>query len=314
MIRKLDQTTHNQPDAEAPNAPAWAEYVAIDRQGMAMISGSGLSNIDEIAPSSPWEGQQHVRPACHAPSEPVASAQPRVTWGMSVVIALLFGAGLMLFPEAALARTDVTELRQLSSAEIFAMLFLMLGPFKIIGPFLKITQTSDTAIVRRTALQATAFAGTALFLAAVLGNNFLVKYDIPLPVLALSGGIILFVVALQKILQQPEHTDETTTAAPPAASMRAAMMPLAFPTIATPYGIAALIVFVSMAPDVQAVAQIGGIVLVIMLLNLIVMLTARSYQVITSVVLPVLGAILGVIQVALGLKVIVVSLRALGIF
>ena len=279
-----------------------------------MISGSGLSNRDEIAPSSPCEGQQHVRQACHAPSEPIASAQPRATWGMSVVIALLFGAGLMLFPEAAMASADVTELRQLSSAEIFAMLFLMLGPFKIIGPFLKITQTSDTAIVRRTALQATAFAGTALFLAAVLGDHFLVKYDIPLPVLALSGGIILFVVALQKILQHPEPTDKTTTAAPPAASMRAAMMPLAFPTIATPYGIAALIVFVSMAPDVQAVAQIGGIVLVIMLLNLIVMLTARSYQVITSVVLPVLGAILGVIQVALGLKVIVISLRALGIF
>jgi multiple antibiotic resistance protein len=233
---------------------------------------------------------------------------------MSVVIALSFCAGLMLCPEAALASADVTELRQLSSAEIFAMLFLMLGPFKIIGPFLKITQTSDTAIVRRTALQATAFAGTALFLAAVLGDHFLDKYDIPLPVLALTGGIILFLVALQKILQQFGPTDKTTTAAPPAASMRAAMMPLAFPTIATPYGIAALIVFVSMAPDVQAVARIGGIVLVIMLVNLLVMLTARSYQVITSVVLPVLGAILGVIQVALGLKVIVISLRALGIF
>ena len=313
MTRKLDRNTHNQPDAEAPNAPASAEYVAIGRW-MAMISGSGLSNRDEIAPSSPWEGKQHVRQACHAPSEPIASAQPRATWGMSVVIALLFGAGLMLFPEAAMASADVTELRQLSSAEIFAMLFLMLGPFKIIGPFLKITKTSDTAIVRRTALQATAFAGTALFLAAALGDRFLVKYDIPLPVLALSGGIILFVVALQKLLQQPERTDETTTAAPPAASVRAAMMPLAFPTIATSYGIAALVVFVSMAPDVQAGALIGGIVLVIMLLNLMVMLTARSYQVIMSVVLPVLGAVLGVIQVALGLKAIVVSLRALGIF
>jgi multiple antibiotic resistance protein len=69
-----------------------------------------------------------------------------------------------------------------------------------------------------------------------------------------------------------------------------------------------------MAPDVQTVAHIGGIVLVIMLLNLMVMLTARSYQVILSVVLPILGAVLGVIQVALGLKVIDISLRALGIF
>ena len=231
-----------------------------------------------------------------------------------LVIALLFGAGFMLCPEAALARADVTEIRQISSAEIFALLFLMLGPFKIIGPFLKITQTSDTGIVRRTALQATAFAGAALFLAAVLGDRIINRYDIPLPVLALSGGIILFLVALQTILHQFEPTDETTTAAPPAASMRAAMMPLAFPTIATPYGIAALIVFVSMAPDVQAVALIGGIVLVIMLLNLMVMLTARSYQAILSVVLPVLGAVLGVIQVALGLKIIDNSLRLLGIY
>jgi len=314
MIIKLDQTTHNQPDAEAPNAPAWAE-VRGDRQvDGTMISGSGLSNRDEIAPSSPCERQQHVRRACHAPSEPVASAQPRATWGMSVVIALFFGAGFVLCPEAALASADVTELRQLSWGEIFGMLFLMLGPFKIIDPFLKITQTSDTGIVRRTALQATAFAGTALFLAAALGEYFMKKYDIPLPVLALSGGIILFLVALQKILQQFGPTGETTTAAPPPASRRAAMMPLAFPTIATPYGIAALIVFVSMAPDVQTVAHIGGIVLVIMLLNLMVMLTARSYQAILSVVLPILGAVLGVIQVALGLKVIVVSLRALGMF
>ena len=231
-----------------------------------------------------------------------------------LVIALSLGASFMLFPENALARAGVTEVRQLSSAEIFALLFLMLGPFKIIDPFLKITQTSNAAIVRRTALQATVFASAALLIAAALGDRIVNKYDIPLPVLTLSAGIILFLVALQKILHQFEPISERAAAAPPAASARTAMMPLAFPTIATPYGIAALVVFVSVAPDVQAVALIGGIVLVIMLLNVLVMLTARSYQTTLSVALPVLGAVLGVVQVALGLKIIDNSLRVIGVY
>ena len=91
------------------------------------------------------------------------------------------------------------------------------------------------------------------------------------------------------------------------------MMPLAFPTIVTPYGIAALVVFVSVAPDVQAIALIGVVVLVIMLLNLMVMLAARRYQKVLSLALPILGAVLGIIQVALGLKIIDNSLRVMGI-
>ena len=230
-----------------------------------------------------------------------------------LVIALSVSAGFMLCPEAALARAGAAEIRQISPAEMFALLFLMLGPFKIIGPFLKITQTSDAVSVWRTALQATGFASAALLIAAVLGDRIINKYNIPLPILTLSAGLILFLVALQKILHQFEPISEAAAAAPPAASVRTAMMPLAFPTIVTPYGIAALVVFVSVAPDVQAIALIGVVVLVIMLLNLMVMLAARRYQKVLSLALPILGAVLGIIQVALGLKIIDNSLRVMGI-
>lgn len=231
-----------------------------------------------------------------------------------LVLAGSLGAACVLRSDAAVAAVGVAEIRFLSPAEIFALLFLMLGPFKIIAPFLKITEGIDTAIARRTALQATVFASAALLIAGLLGDSIISKYSIPLPLLTLSAGVILFLVALQKILHQFEPISEAAEGAVPAACMRTAMMPLAFPTIVTPYGIAALVVFVSVAPDLQAGVLIGGIVLVIMLLNLIVMLTARRFQAILSVVLPIVGAVLGVIQVALGLKIINNSLRAMSVY
>lgn len=197
--------------------------------------------------------------------------------------------------------------------QIFTFLFLMLGPFKIIGPFAAITKGADVSVVRRVALQSTLFSCAALLIAAILGDRILVSYGIPVPVLALSAGIILFLVALQSILQQFSPASEAPAASTPAPSMRAAITPLAFPTIVTPYGIAALVVFITLAPDVESQLIIGAIVLAIMLLNLAVMLLDRHILPVFSILLPILGAVLGVVQVALGLQIINNSLRAMEI-
>ena len=56
---------------------------------------------------------------------------------------------------------------------------------------------------------------------------------------------------------------------------------------------------------------VGAVVLGIMASNLIVMLLARRLMPVFSVVLPILGAVLGVVQVALGLQIIHNALRKL---
>ena len=186
---------------------------------------------------------------------------------------------------------------------IFTILFLMLGPFKIIGPYTKITQGADPALARNIAIRAIVISSVALLLAALLGENILSNFGIPVPILAMSGGIILFLVAIMNIIQQftwhPEH--EETKEAP---TMKMAMYPLAFPTIVTPYGIAAVIVFMALMPDLRGRLLIGAVVLGIMVLNLVIMLVNKYIFKFLSLVLPVLGAILGVVQVALGLWII----------
>lgn len=216
---------------------------------------------------------------------------------------------------AAQTVADAAITRDFPLAQIFTFLFLMLGPFKIIGPFSRITKGADVAFTRRIAVRATLFASLALALAATLGERFLSSYGIPLPVLALSAGLILLLVALHGTLQQFAPQDapaaQATDSMPPP-TMAMALTPLAFPTIVTPYGIAALVVFMAYSPDLQARLIIGAVLAVIMLLNLVVMLATRRLLPFLGVALPVVGAVLGVVQVALGLQIIQNSLKALG--
>jgi len=244
---------------------------------------------------------------------------PSTGWHSRLVVVITLGLGFLFGASIASAvETSASQalMQQRPLAQVFTFLFLMLGPFKIIGPFLKITKGTDAAFTRHLALRATLFATIALLLAAIVGERSLSSYGIPVPVLALSGGIILFLVALLTILQQftpaMSHGEDSEGQAP-APTLNMALMPMAFPTIVTPYGIAALVVFLALSPDLQTRLAIGAIVLAIMLLNLITMLMARRMPPIGGVLLAILGAVLGIIQVALGLQIIHNSLKALGV-
>jgi multiple antibiotic resistance protein len=229
------------------------------------------------------------------------------------------GIGCQIDPGIAAAAATAANQEQMMRyplATIFTFLFLMLGPFKIIGPFSKMTMGADAALKRQIALRATLFASLILLTAAFLGQSFLDSYGIPLPILALSAGIILFLVALQGVLRQfapPTSHSEEPAGLAPTPSINAALTPLAFPTIVTPYGIAALVVFLELSPDLRSRMAIGAIVLVIMLVNLFVMTVTRHSRPIIGVLLQVMGAVLGVIQVAFGLRIIYSSLKALGV-
>jgi multiple antibiotic resistance protein len=235
------------------------------------------------------------------------------------VVAVTVGAACLLSAGAAWAAdvaSGLVPIRPFPVAQVFTFLFLMLGPIKIIGPFAKMTKGADAALTRQIALRATLFSSLALVFAAVLGDRALSSYGIPLPVLALSGGVILFLVALHNILAQfePLASHGDGSAEPEAApTLKLAMSPLAFPTIVTPYGIAALVIFLAVSPNLEARLTIGAILLAIMLLNLAAMLVTRHILPVLGVLLPILGAVLGIVQVALGLQIINNSLRALGV-
>lgn len=205
----------------------------------------------------------------------------------------------------------------LSPRQIFLLLFLMLGPVKILLPFVTLTRGVEPPLRRRLATRAILFSAAALAIAGLLGRTMLRNLSIPAEVLALTGGLVLFLVALTTVLQQfsgpmrppaagggPALTEEELRAA--------AINPLAFPVIVTPYGIAATILFVEFAAgDPGGLAMLAAIVSAILLIDWVAMVFAHAILRWAGTALQVFAVVLGVTQIGLGLKVMLQSLSVI---
>ncbi|MGH7585400.1 MAG: MarC family protein [Gemmatimonadales bacterium] len=198
----------------------------------------------------------------------------------------------------------------LSLGAVFTLFFVTLGPLKVVGPFAAQTREFDRATTRRIAVRAFVLAVVAV-LAGGFGGRFLMQnWRISVPAMMLSGGLIFLLVGLQVVLEQYRPAP----APPPLpGDAMAAAMRVTFPTLVTPYGIAALIVMLANTQDSQRAVEIVAILLGVMVLNLLAMLFAhRIVGGIRQVALQILGAVLGVLQVALAAELILRALQDLG--
>jgi multiple antibiotic resistance protein len=195
---------------------------------------------------------------------------------------------------------------------VFTLLFVTLGPLKIVGPFVHLTRDADDATMKKIAVRAFALAVIAVVVGGFAGRALLDNWGVSIPALLLAGGVIFLLVGLNVVLEQyqPVHpAPPPLPAVPMAAAMR-----ITFPTVVTPYGIAALIVLLANSHDAPRTASILAILIGVMLLNLLAMLYSRRLMGgVTAMVLQVLGAVLGVLQVALAVEMILRGLYALGV-
>ncbi len=228
-------------------------------------------------------------------------------------VACVLALALLLVPSAAEAASESGTEPAFAAQKIFALLFLMLGPFKILIPFSEMTRGADPAFRRTLATHAILLSAAAIAVAVLLGSRMLEQFEIPIPVLTLTGGVVLFLVALQQLLEQFGRPPPREGSAAPPELGRAASV-LAFPTIVTPYGVAAIIIFGTLAEnDRQMMLTLAAIVVLILALDWLSMLFAEAILRWCGVLLQLISVVLGVTQTALGLQVILHSLNVLGV-
>jgi multiple antibiotic resistance protein len=195
---------------------------------------------------------------------------------------------------------------------VFVLLFVTLGPIKIVGPFAQLTRDTDEAQMKRIAVRAFVIAVIAVIVGGFVGEVLIENWKISVPALTLAGGIIFLLVGLSLVLEQyqPAHgAPPPLPEAPMAAALR-----LAFPTVVTPYGIAAVIALLVNSPDAARTASILAILIGVMVLNLLLMLYVRRIMGgVTVIALQIFGAVLGVLQVALAVQLILRGLHELGV-
>jgi multiple antibiotic resistance protein len=194
---------------------------------------------------------------------------------------------------------------------IFTLFFVTLGPFKLLGPFAQQTQELSPSALRGIAVRAFVVGLAAVIVGGYLGTTLAAKWNVSIPAIELAAGLILLLVAV-RLVMAPYEPPPVLPPLPPA--RMAATLRLTFPLVVTPYGVAGLIVVLDLATDGKAVATVYALLVVVMLLNLLAMLFVREImRGPVLLVLQVLGAVLGVLQFALAIQIIIRGLRDLNI-
>ena len=195
---------------------------------------------------------------------------------------------------------------------VFILFFVTLGPIKLFGPFMQLTHDADEARVKQIAVRAFVLALIAAVVGGFAGKLLVANWQISNAALTLAGGIIFLLVGLSVVLQQyqPAHPG----AAPLPDAGWGAPLRVAFPIVATPYGIAAVIALLVNSPDAARTGAVIAILVAVMVLNLLSMLYARRIMAGPMILaLQIFGAVLGVLQVALAVQFILRGLYDLGV-
>ena len=183
------------------------------------------------------------------------------------------------------------------------ILFMTIGPIKIIPVFARLTQNASKQVIIKLATRSFALSTLSILTVALASENILNKYRISLSSLIVAAGIVLFLISLKMLLQQYDNQKNNPLPIPEN-PLTALISPLTFPTILTPQGIALVMISMTIAQRLDNnVDKILGLIMVVMILNLLSMLDARQIlTVLQPILLQILNLILSIIQLALAIS------------
>jgi multiple antibiotic resistance protein len=115
---------------------------------------------------------------------------------------------------------------------VFITFFAVIDPIGTIPVFIAVTNQYDLKTKRRIALIATAVSACVLLFFLMVGELVLTALSIPLPAFQISGGIVLFLFALNMIFGDSKPDEEIKSLAD--SHKETAIFPLAVPSIASP--------------------------------------------------------------------------------
>ena len=209
---------------------------------------------------------------------------------------------------------------------IFVIMFVTLGPLKVIPVFHALAHNADEAWRRQLALRAFLVATIIVAFIAFFAIELLVKWRLSIEALVIAGGILLFLSAAEKILKfqlvdipAKENPVENVTPLPPRPAPRwmakPVLEPLAIPAIVTPTAVVAILFFLAQARDDAAQYwTVLAILALILVLNLICMLAAHVIMRAVGVAtLQVVGWILSVLQAGLAVQFILAAVKSAGL-
>jgi multiple antibiotic resistance protein len=188
----------------------------------------------------------------------------------------------------------------------FVSLFLVINPFGVLPVFLSIAGTLDPPAQRKLALNAALISFVVLVFFVFAGAFLLQEMGISIRAFQISGGILLFLVALEMIRGE-SYTDAQVAKEGPVAL---AVYPLAIPKIAGPGAMLAVVLITDNDRFnlVGQVSTIGVLALVLLITFLILLAAAPISRVIGAAGVSVVSRVMGMLLAALAVTLVLSAL------
>ncbi|SMX28617.1 hypothetical protein TRP8649_02742 [Pelagimonas phthalicica] len=195
---------------------------------------------------------------------------------------------------------------------VFATLFVVIDPIGLTTVFIALTQGTSVAHRRSVAIRACLVAAAILTLFAFLGENVLGFIGISMPAFRISGGILLFLTALDMLFERrtkrrEDRADEEEFPDP-------SVFPIAIPLLAGPGSIATMILLAGQANGAAEMAGILAIMVGVLVIGLVFFLLAGSIErALGRTGIVVTTRLLGMLLAALSVQFVLDGLRDFGI-
>lgn len=193
---------------------------------------------------------------------------------------------------------------------VFFTLFVVIDPIGLVPMF--VAMTTGMAPQRRFRIAATACIAAVAILTifALAGQKILDFVGISLAAFRISGGILLFITALDMLFER--RTARREEKADDAAD-DPSIFPLAMPLIAGPGAMATMILLASGAPWSVTLTVIGVMGSVVLLVFLLFLLASPIEHILGKTGVVVATRLMGMLLAALSVQFVVDGLRDLGV-
>ena len=183
-----------------------------------------------------------------------------------------------------------------------ALLLLVLDPFGSIPVFSNVLNLVAPGRRVRVVLRECLIAFTVLFAFLIGGEAFMRLMHVSDASLSISGGIVLFLIALRMIFPPPEGV---WGALPPREPL---IFPLAIPLLAGPSALATVLLLGARAPD-RMIEWTGALAAAIVISGIVLALSGRIKEVMGERVVAAFERLMGLILAAVAVEMTIAGLR-----
>jgi len=190
----------------------------------------------------------------------------------------------------------------------FALFLVVIDPIGTAPVFLSITKNNTVTERVQIAFESVFISSAILVTFSLLGNYIFGYLKISYPALGIAGGIILFLVALKMLFEDPNS--ETTSID---SSNRISIFPLAVPLLAGAASITSVIVIMNeLQGDILNQTLIISALLTVMLITLAVFyILARTGKFINKNITNVISKVMAIILSGLSIQFIINGIKAI---